>query len=119
AQRRWPARVWAREQFEHVRHIIEHVTHVLRRRANATEKILSFFVEFVRVIGEKELAESVDREDRRFQIVRQHAEKSEQLFLRQRVFRFHEAYATATTKPGDLSPSVRCDLPVPDHMRGA
>src|SRR5205814_3061147 len=68
--------------------------------------------EFVADIGEKKLAESVHREDRRFQIVRQDAEESNQLFMRQRLLRLqrHEACATATGEPGRRERGLRLQV---------
>jgi hypothetical protein len=70
-----------------VRHVVEHALHVLRTRADAAQEVLTFLVELLQVIAEKQLAESIDGEDRRFQIVRKNAEEADQLILRDRLFR--------------------------------
>jgi len=41
-----------------------------------------FFVQALEVIGDQQLAETVDGEDRRLQIVRKHAEKTQELLVR-------------------------------------
>ena len=79
AQRRRPLRIGARQQLDHVRHVVEDLLHMLRARSNAAQKILAVFIQLVGVIGDQQVTEAVDREDRRFQIVRQHGEELDQL----------------------------------------
>jgi hypothetical protein len=57
----------------------------LRARSNASEKVLAFVVELVEIVAEKKFAEAVDGKDRRLQIVRQNAEKAQELVGRDRL----------------------------------
>src|SRR5207253_5071774 len=77
--RRWWLAIGARNHFHHVRHLIEDALHLLHTRTDSPEKVLPFFVELVLVIAEEKIAETVDREDRRLQIVRQNGEEAQQL----------------------------------------
>jgi hypothetical protein len=40
------------------------VLHILRAGADAAQKVLSLFIEFLDVIADEKLAEPIDREDR-------------------------------------------------------
>ena len=68
-QRRWTFCRGAREQLHHVRHLVQDFPHLIHTRADAAQKVLRFLVEFVGVIAQEKLAESVDGEDRGLQIV--------------------------------------------------
>ena len=69
-----------------MRHVIQHLLHLLGAGANAVEKILPLFVELLLIVADQQLAEAVNGENRRFQIVRKNAEQPDQLISADVVF---------------------------------
>src|SRR5687767_10677419 len=71
AQRRRLAHGRPGQELDHVRHVVEHALHVLGARADTAKEVLPFLIELFQVVAEQQLAEAIDCEDRRFQIVRE------------------------------------------------
>src|SRR5258708_7329318 len=79
AQGRGALGVRAGQQLDDVRHLVEHSLQLLHAGADAPEEVVPLLVQPVAVVAEKQLAEAVDREDGRLQVVRQDAEEVHEL----------------------------------------
>src|SRR5687768_12676411 len=73
-------RIGTAEKFDDMRHLIEDSLHLLGAGTDALKKVAAIVVEPVLVIRQKKLAEAVNGENRRLQIMRQNAEQPDQLF---------------------------------------